>query len=147
MGVINEIFAAQPSEITPALIDHGPDGHMPSIGGKGMGSIELALLHQALRGRTTPPQFDEDDVGAELLACGGDQGPWMFRLSDDLVTRLSLASKFDLERTHTLLIQNEAFECDSPADHQGLSEWLVEMRRMASNARSGSKNLYLWTSL
>jgi len=102
-----------------------------------MGKLEAALTGQDYRVITAGPQY------ARLVADGGDEGPWVFKVSSPLQASLAMAGSDRLARA--------AEEWSQAEEHHGASPehliWaLKELSDLARRATAKDERLYCWVS-
>src|SRR4051794_7831233 len=89
MAMHSEVFGAASDQDAEGTIDRGPVAHgVPGVVETGgLTSMEMDLLHSTLTGR----RFEEilRSPGGELIATGGDNGPWVERVRRELTELLS----------------------------------------------------------
>lgn len=145
MAVLSNFFVASPQEMTPGVLQAGPDGMFPTIAATSFTTLDLALLLQIARG----DNLDDDSVIAALdqfedVLCGGVEGPWLSRCPEDL--RAVLAKASDAAAAAYAARWTEAEELADMDVHTAAS--LVQnLCTLARSAQATGKDLYLWVSL
>src|SRR5215216_1431873 len=100
MAIQSDFFAAQPQDITDGLVAEGPNASLTGFSITGIENVMVTTLN----GIATDRSYDLDDGGFDVLlkeipqvATAGDDGPWLFQISDRLVEALAEASPTRLE--------------------------------------------------
>lgn len=144
MGVLTEIVVAEVAEAQEVLV--GPrQTRWTTLQLKDLDTIKLGTLAFILQDR------DFKDVDAvvdysefELLASDGEEGPWVFRIPDDLIISLTSTSDDSLAEASSKWAGTEELEMDGWSE-QDASEVVGEIAGLAKLA--GAKSVLLWMSL
>jgi hypothetical protein len=144
VGVLTEVVVAEVAEAPEVLV--GPrQPRWTTLQLKGLDTIKLGTLAFILQDR------DITDVDAvvdysefELLASDSDEGPWVFRIPDDLITSLATAADVSLAEVSSKWAETEELEMDSWSE-QDASEVVGEIAGLARLA--GGRPVLLWMSL
>jgi hypothetical protein len=144
MAMHSEVFGAASDEDAEAAIDRGPNAHgIPGVVETGgLTSMEMDLLHSTLTGR----RFEEilRSSGGELIATGGDNGPWVERIRHGLTDLLTGLTDEQVADAGPRWAAHDDLAGADPVDVTALLAALVELAR---TTRAGGQQLYLWNAM
>lgn len=146
MGLISDIFAASPAEISSSVVARGPEGRFECLGSEGIETVKLSTLHALLRGES----IDDFDLLASR-GCedptGDESGPWLAKFRDDFVQHLATMPSAEIQRAAKAWFATEEFEPISADEISTFQAWLDTLCVHARKAHTSGKHLYLWMSL
>jgi hypothetical protein len=147
VGVWIDYFRAQDASTASAVLDRfvGPrdldEPPMDFVFGKGFEpAVMMRRLHSLLTG--TPY---EELPSADLVATADEQGPWIFRLSEELRDALADAEAGRLHEAAQQWVRTEEFRGQATAAE--VLPFLDEVTNLARRARQAGEGLYCWISL
>src|SRR5437879_5564781 len=85
MGVLTDLVVATRAEAQRVCDSDNPSREFSGLDAKGIDTVKLGTLHAILTGT----EFDPSLIPGDLLASGGDDGPWVIEVPADLVKRLA----------------------------------------------------------
>jgi hypothetical protein len=145
MGVLTDYFiAGSDAEAAGALnAVGGPEqAGLTTLQLKGVDPVvNLATLEGILTGADPMVIIGE---GADPVADGGSDGPWILRVRPTLVTALRAADAGKLPDVAADWAATEEYEGTDPKD---LLDVLHDLGRLANQSRDENKSLYCWMSL
>ena len=94
MGVISDLVVAHSSDAERIGRARAPAAEFGGIDIKGIDSVKFGMLHSILTGRSFKQLLPEYNP----VFAVSDEGPWVFRLPADLVTRLASLAGEDKQR-------------------------------------------------
>lgn len=109
---------------------------------KGIETVKLAKLHALV----TKKSYAAVKGSYGLVAEGGEEGPWVVRLPDELTTALATLDAAKTKKTASEWAKAEEFARDhwKPA---AVSRALSDMCDLARKATKAKKSLFLWMTL
>lgn len=143
MGVLTDLVLADESEAEAICKSMGPLQSWPGIDAKGIDHIKLGMLLSILTGEPYRDSFIDECV---LLAEEPEDGPWVYRVPEQLVGLLADLDGDRLTQTATAWSKIEEFVLDgwSPPE---VGSVLAELHRIAREARAQGKSLLMWVCL
>lgn len=141
MGVLNDLIIATEAELAALPEDDIPINAFPGVDIKGVGLIELASLHALLAGEEFDPSLD-----AFPMIGGQEDGPWLNRIPDEMLTRLASLSSDDVARFAKDWSATEEFQ-ESMWEPEEVHGRLGEIVALAKRAVAAEKPIHLWTCL
>jgi hypothetical protein len=143
VGVLTDLILATEEELAALDPDELPIQVLPGLDVKGTGLIELATLHSIITGKPFDPGLEAFPAVSDD---NGEDGPWVFRCSPELIAGLAAADHDELARVaeewaKTDEIQQARWEADE------LEQRLREMQEFARRAETAGKPVHIWTSL
>jgi hypothetical protein len=119
-----------------------PSRDFSGLDAKGIDTVKLGTLHAMLAGEDFDPSF----MNESSLCSGGDDGPWVFEVPEDLVQRLS---RLDANETASVAAEwanTEEFERDnwSPDSVRRVLEGFSGLCR---RAEAQGKPVLMWISM
>lgn len=141
MGLLSEIYLAPTGRAAEVTADARPERCLAGIDSSGIDSVKLATLHSLLTGQ----DFESLLPSYEPTAVAGEDGPWLFRLPDDLTRTLADLSPDQRRDIAARWAAEEGFILDgwkSQAVHDAF-EAIYELAVRADQSTA----LYLWMSL
>ena len=94
MGVLSDLVVAHSSDAERIGRARAPAAEFGGIDIKGIDSVKFGMLHSILTGRSFKQLLPEYNP----VFAVSDEGPWVFRLPADLVTRLASLAGEDKQR-------------------------------------------------
>jgi hypothetical protein len=104
-----------------------------------MRTLEALLTgeqHDVIAGRTR---------AGHVVAAGGQQGPWVVTLTDELLAALAAAPRDQVAGAAASWSEDEEFS--GQADPETLAHFLLELADLARQASQRGERLYCWISL
>lgn len=152
MGIVTEYFAAATDEVAASALRY-PGG--PSTSGEGDPMpfdtvtlpavdpfVKLAGFAQALTGRPYG-EITANPRHGVLVGSGGDEGPWIVSVTDELTKELAAATPDRIARaTRDWLRKSEP-----PVPPRRITSAVLQLAELAGRAVAGGRALYCWTSL
>ena len=147
MGIITDFLLAQPSDATAVLEEAAPAQRWRGFETKSIDPIKLSTLAAILEHGPHDVQSDEsDDLGIEELAVGGEEGPWVFLVSEELVSKLAGIPDSELAPLAMHWHQADEFQLDGWSEHEVL-DVLGNLHKLAAEAQSSGMSVLLFMSL
>src|SRR5262245_54177269 len=141
MGVLSDLILATEAELASVPPDAVPINVLPGLDVKGIDLVKIGTLHALLAGR----DFDPSLQGFPMVSGEeSEDGPWVFRCPDDLITRLAAVSDTDVPRVATRWAATEEFRLDG-WDPGEVAVAFRKMRDFARRAKDEGKPIHLWT--
>lgn len=153
MGILTEYFAA-PTDDAAATVLNAPGGpsapdrrtDQPPFDAVGLPSIDpfvmLGTLAQVLSGRPYGEVTAHPRHGA-LVCSGGDEGPWIVTVSEDLVADLVAAPSSRLAETARAWARTTG----ATVPPHRLVAAVLALAALAGRASAARQSVYCWTSL
>jgi hypothetical protein len=142
MGVLSDLVVANEADAERVAHTQVPSQAFGGIDVKGIDSVRFATLHSILTGRS----FEELLPSYEPAFSASDDGPWVFRLPDELVTRLANLTDSERQSIAERWAATEEFELDD-WDATMVAETFEAICGQAANAESTKRALFLWMCL
>jgi hypothetical protein len=141
MGVLTDIVVAHASQAKEVLAADVPSEAFSGFDAKGLDPVMLAMLNAIM----TDTDYDPGWVDA-LTSLGGDEddGPWLFQIPAEMVSRLAALSAMELARIATAWGVTDQLVDAGPEEVETL---LSELARFAREAIAAKKELLMWISL
>ena len=120
-----------------------PSREFNGMDAKGIDTVKLGTLYALL----TNTQFDPSTIGNPLCD-GGDEGPWVIEVRNDLVHRLTNLDASGIEAAATEWAKTEEFspQYDNwPAED--VLEVLSDLAKLCHQAVAAKKSVLMWMSL
>jgi hypothetical protein len=148
VGVLYDYFRAPDRSTAAAVLERvggpmgGPDAPvLDAVDGKGFEpTVMLRTLHSLL----TEVPGDELPM-EELVATGGEDGPWIWQLSEELRDTLAGAPPGRLQVVAEPWVRTEEFWEQATAAE--VLPFLGEVTALARRARQAGEGLYCWICL
>ncbi len=138
MAVLAELLIAPVEEAQAVAREAVPSQRWPGVDVKGHSSVSLGALLAILRDEEWSPEIFD----SELLAQGGDNGPFVTSVPADFVTAVAAIPDEQLEPlAHDWSLYDEADRWTIPA----LRELVAQIRGLCR--RAGGASMLLWMSL
>jgi hypothetical protein len=148
MGVLFDYFAAESDAVAATVLNGGPgqvERALPFVDGKGIDPIVMMGKLAALLTGRTDEQVDAERGVLEPVASAGDEGPWVERLPESLVTALPAATEGRLRDVAVPWSQIEEFWGHGNPDV--LAGFLSDLADVARRAQQAGQHLYCWSCL
>jgi len=139
-----DLIAAHPDDAEAILGTPGHANIWPTLETPGIGPMQLASLSLVLSGRKPTPEA-QSRVAADFvkLASGGDEGPWLHRMPDEVVAALAHLEEHQLD---------DAAQAWAGADDDvahrwggpGLASLLAELSALAASALAQGHGILVW---
>ncbi len=142
MGVLSDLVVAPEGEAERILQSAVPSKEFGGIDIKGIDTVKFTVLHSILTGRT----FEELSPAYEPVAMESDDGPWVFRIPTDLVSRLAGLSVDEIHKLAKQWAGTEEFTFDRWAESE-VDKILTSISELARKAIGTGQVLFLWMSL
>ena len=142
MGVLSDLVAAPSSDAERVGRARAPAADFGGIDIKGIDTVKFGMLHSILTGRTFKQLLPEYNPVFTV----SDDGPWVFRIPPDLVTRLASLTDEDTQLVVSKWAATKEFTLDrwSPSDVARAFDRIASLARQAEDAGHA---LFLWISL
>lgn len=137
MGVLTDFFLATESQVASFDPEGLPADLFDTFHAKGVDTIKVDLLFAALTGRS----FAEVANCGEVISDIESEGPWIFRLPDELLTCLAAIEPSELPSVAAKWHHSEDFAGWAPNDVELVLRGLVAL---AKRAGSPDVHLYHW---
>jgi hypothetical protein len=145
MGVLSDIFAIPPAEVPNLSAEILPFKTYKVLDSKGIDTIKLATLRTILMGN------DLNDIKAvvarqpDMILDGGEDGPWFFEISGDVVTAIATADAKQLAQTVNAWFATEEF--NHLWIRADFDKWFADFTRLLVHAHNTNQRVILWMSL
>jgi hypothetical protein len=150
VGILTDFFVATDDDIDDALVEEGPADRFPTVEAKTIDDVKITSLNAIATGRS----YDVDDGSFDriypetpLIRDGGEEGPWVFRLPTPLLSALSGADAARLTEINEAWAQTEEWALDGVTDPEETRQLVNDVARLARDAQTAEKGVYLWLSL
>ena len=146
-GIFAGLFVASDNELKSWDLRRVTPATWPAVQFKRLESVKLARLEAILAGRTYEQVIA--DRSPELVASGGDAGPWVIRVPQSLIDYVADLGPEDITRSADGWAQTEEFRADvGGGDPQAneraeLASLLAEIARLAGISRTTGKPMFL----
>ena len=142
MGVLSDLVVAPGGDAERIGRAQSPAAEFGGIDIKGIDSVKFGMLHSILTGRS----FEELLPEYEPVVMVSDEGPWVFRIPPDLVTRLATLAGEDKQVAVSRWAATEGFALDRwPASE--VAQAFDAIASLARKAEGAGHALFLWLSL
>jgi hypothetical protein len=142
MGVLSDLVVAPARDAERIGRAQTPAAEFDGIDIKGIDSVKFGTLHSILSGRS----FKELLPEYEPVVSVSDEGPWVFQIPSDLVTRLATLEGEDKRVAVSKWAATEEFALDRwPADE--VAKAFDGIASLARKAQGSGRSLFLWMSL
>ncbi len=149
MGLLSDFFVADVSEVG-GVAARAPAGRFPTVESKSVDDVMLATLTGIATGRDFKPEeaFAQllEEVGDPVDEASEEEGPWVWRVPDALLTTLASASGSELGQIAREWAATEEWSAHN-AEADDLRELLAEVAELARHAQRADKSVFLWLSL
>jgi hypothetical protein len=142
MGVLTEFFVASDAEVHSSkeqLQQAGPCAKFVSSDLKGV-TVQICRLEAILTG--TPYEECLDQMLDPFLGLGED-GPWVWKISDNLVARINVAQPHELAEAAAKW--TESAEMHGWAK-ENVAVVVENLHDLAASALTNNKHMFLWIS-
>lgn len=144
MGVLTDFVVVDRRDAQRVCDAACPSEEFSGLDAKGIDPVKLGTLYALL----TDTEFNPSFIGGDPLATGGDDGPWVMEVPDDLVQRLSKLDAKGIAATAARWAKTEEFspQYDNwPPD--AVHEVLSELAKLCAKAVAVKKGVLMWMSL
>ena len=125
-------------------LERGPGSAVPVLHSNGLDPVKVATLAAILAGQD-PDETDPDDLPLpDEVHAGGEDGPWVYRLSDDVLRRL--ADGTDHAAAARRWQETEEWQAEGWPE-EVYFRWFGSLVQLARTARGAGRSLFLWMSL
>ena len=142
MGVLSDLVVAAAGDAERIGRSQSPAAEFGGIDIKGIDSVKLGTLHAILTGRSFKDLLPE----YQPVIAVSDEGPWVFRIPSDLVTRLTSLAGDDKQVALAKWAATEEFELDRWST-TAVAETFDEIVSLARKAEEVGHALFLWMCL
>ena len=142
MGVLSDLVVAPAGEAERVAQAQVPSETFGGIDIKGVDSVKFGTLHSILTGQT----FEELLPLYEPVVTVSDDGPWVFQIPPDLVTRLAVLDDAETAGVARRWAATEEFVLDSWAEGE-VASTLSAISSLSKRAIESGQALFLWMSL
>lgn len=140
MGLLTDFVIADDTDAEAICASNDHLNQWPSLEAKGVDNIKLAALWAAL---TTDADVESLEGDAFLIHMADKQGPWVFRLPDDLVEHLAALSPETITDVAARWSEHEELQYDGWTPDVAAS-FLGVLTLHAQRAVTENKPLLLW---
>lgn len=143
MGVLTDLVCATSSELAALSDDDIPINIFPGLDLKGTGLVELGALLAIAIGAELDPGLGQFPA---VLGQDSEDGPWVIKFPDLLLSHLSSASALELKRIASIWVKTDELQ----AGNWQLSEAEARLAEMALFTRSAIERrtpVHIWMSL
>jgi hypothetical protein len=149
-GIFAGIFVASPDAVERWDMAELTPTDWPAMEFKRLETVKLGTLESILTG------VDYDDIDQDLLHAlvrtGGEEGPWIVRVREVLVTALAALEDGRVPTVASAWADTEEFTLGHggqlpPREVESLAEAIAEMAALARTARQRGAPMYLLMSL
>jgi hypothetical protein len=121
-----------------------PSEEFSGLEAKGIDPVKLGTLYAVL----TETEYDPSFVGGDPICDGGEEGPWVIEVPNDLVQRLA---KLDAKQIGAVAAKWTKTEEFSPKydnwPPELVHEVLSDLAKLCAQAAAVKKSVLLWMSL
>ena len=142
MGVLSDLVVAGEADAEKVARAEVPSQTFGGIDIKGIDSVKFGTLHSLLTGQT----FEELLPLYGPVFSESEEGPWVFRIPPELVTRLSSLNPTERQSIAEQWARTEEFVLDD-WEAPLVGETLEAICREAAKAASSHRALFLWMCL
>ena len=145
--MLTDLLAANPEEADAILSTNGHASIWPTLEAHTVDQVKLATLALILRG-TTPESAAVGKIveSFEGLASGGEDGPWIDRVPNELVQGLAGLSADRIDEVAAKWGSTEEAKLDR-WEQADIAVFLQELSAFAASAVAQNKSLLLWVCL
>src|SRR4026208_1739667 len=144
MGLLTDFFVAPLNGVKREAILSGPANSYPTSQWKNVDLVKIATLES----RATPRAYEDSIAALEAskVGDGGSEGPWCYRLSQNLTDGLVAMDDGAVRTCVSKWILTEEWESDGVTkDDQGdFEEMVKEFCLLASKAKKEGLCMYVW---
>ena len=149
MGVLYDYFRAPDAPTAAAVLERvggptTPDPDAPLLDAVAAKGFEPTVMLGTLQSLLTGVPYDQLPDG-ELVAMEGEDGPWVWQLSEELRDALADATAGRLPAVAEQWVRTEEFWDQATAAE--VLPFLVEVTALARRARQAGERLYCWICL
>jgi hypothetical protein len=142
MGVLSDLVVARAEDAERIGRAVAPASEFGGIDIKGIDSVKFGTLHSILTGRS----FEVLLAEYQPVVSVSDEGPWVFRIPSDLVTRLAAVSGEEERAAVSRWAATDEFVLDRwPVGE--VAQAFDAIASLARKAESTGDALFLWMSL
>lgn len=142
MGVLSDLVVAPAEDAERVAHASVPSREFGGIDIKGVDTVKFGTLHSLVTGRT----FDEVLPLYDPVAEVSEDGPWVFRIPEELVLRLAALSDEERRTVAVKWAATEEFAL-SGWEEAAVSDGLVAICELARRATDAGHALFLWMCL
>lgn len=143
MGVLSELVVAPAGEAERVAQAQVPSQTVGGIDIKGVDSVKFGTLHSILMGQS----FEELlPLYEPVVTVSDDDGPWVFQIPPDLVTRLAALDDAGMAAVARQWAATEEFVLDDWTEDEVVSV-LSAISSLSKQAIESGQALFLWMSL
>lgn len=141
MSALSDLVVAAVGDAERIARAEAPAEEFGGIDIKGIDSVKFGTLHSILTGRS----FEDLSSAYEPIVTVSDDGPWVFRIPPDLVSRLATLVGKDKQNAVSAWAATEELVLDrwTAAD---VAQAFDEIASLAREAQEGGQALFLWMS-
>jgi hypothetical protein len=142
MGVLSDLVVAPAGDAERVAHAEVPSRAFDGIDIKGIDSVKFGTLQSILTGRPFEELLSEYDPVVTV----SDEGPWVFRIPHELLTRLVALDHTERARVAKQWASTEEFGLDGWAEDD-VAGALGSISTLARKAVDSGQTLFLWMSL
>jgi hypothetical protein len=139
MGVLSDLVVAPEADAAVVAGSMNPAAQFGGIDIKGISSVNFGVLHSILIGRP----FKELLPQYKPLISLSSEGPWVFRIPQDLVVQLAGMSDHERHRVGDLWARTDEF-LGAGWTQPEVAEAFESICALARNAVESKNALFLW---
>lgn len=142
MGVLSNLVVAPEGDAQKVARTDVPSQTLGGIDIKGIDTIKFCQLHAMLTGKS----YDDLISGYDAVAEESEDGPWVFRVPPELVSRLAGLQAHELPQIAKKWAAIEEFTADGWTEAD-VSNALTSIANLSKKALSPGQALFLWMCL
>jgi len=142
MGILSDLVVAPAGDAERVAQAENPSRAFGGIDIKGIDSVKFGSLHSIITGQT----FEELLPAYGPVVSASDEGPWVFRIPAELVSRIA---ELGYDQRHEIATQwagTEAFALDRWTE-EDVALTLGSIAVLARKAVDSGQELFLWMCL
>lgn len=143
MGVLTDIVVADATEAANVAADSQHIQTWPGVDAKGVDSVKLAILWAMLANNPSKANAGTD---FETLHETSDEGPWVFRVPEELVQLLAALDDAGVASTGAAWAKAEEFVLDG-WNAAAVRSILCDLRTLARDTVAKRRDMLMWMSL
>lgn len=142
--MLTDLIAAQAEEALAILATQGHANVWATLEAKGVDQVKLASLALILQDKPLAPAAVSQYVQSfKLLASGGEDGPWMDLLPEDLLLALAALPQAQVPVAAAAWVATPEAQQDR-WDLPDVEDFLRELSALAASAAAQGQQLLLW---
>src|SRR5262245_23932753 len=142
MGVLSDLVMAPAGDAERVAQAGVPSRSFDGVDIKGIDSVKFGILHSIVTGRP----FETLLAEYEPVVTVTDEGPWVFRLPPELVSRLAELGDAEIAKVAKQWVSTEEFALDGWGESD-VAGALGSISTLARKATESGQALFLWMCL